>query len=286
MKRMMGMIENNYDLTTRIIASSNTTGVYRSMPKEYKSYLSRRLQNVLKQEMTRKLDEWYCAYYDKEDKEYQYLKQALPQPPATLLELGCGTGRITRRLVEDGYEVVAIDYNKDFISYARQTIPQASFVKGNIKHIKNLVSGRYDAIISTWTGLHHYSTETLRHLFSQLNHAMTDKGRFIILEAHHDTEFTDVLDKLMGSRNSLYEKSLRLRHALEEEFLIESDEVIPTKYSFPNIQKAIEAFAFELTFENTMKWNTARELIVREHFENKDALELGEGVRILTAKPR
>jgi SAM-dependent methyltransferase len=42
------------------------------------------------------------------DNEPDVVVAAAP-PPATLLELGCGVGRVTRPLVALGYEVTAVD---------------------------------------------------------------------------------------------------------------------------------------------------------------------------------
>jgi SAM-dependent methyltransferase len=40
-------------------------------------------------------------------------------PPATVLELGCGVGRITRQLVERGYAVTAVDESPEMLAHVR-----------------------------------------------------------------------------------------------------------------------------------------------------------------------
>jgi len=40
-------------------------------------------------------------------------------PPASLLELGCGTGRVTRQLVARGYSVVAVDESPEMLAHVR-----------------------------------------------------------------------------------------------------------------------------------------------------------------------
>jgi SAM-dependent methyltransferase len=44
--------------------------------------------------------------------------EAVP-PPATLLELGSGVGRVTRQLVRLGYEVVAVDESAEMLAHVR-----------------------------------------------------------------------------------------------------------------------------------------------------------------------
>jgi len=48
--------------------------------------------------------------------EPQIIAAAAP-PPATLLELGCGTGRVTKGLAEIGYEVTAVDESAAMLGF-------------------------------------------------------------------------------------------------------------------------------------------------------------------------
>jgi SAM-dependent methyltransferase len=49
-----------------------------------------------------------------------FIASAVP-PPASLLELGCGTGRVTRQLVARGYAVVAVDESPEMLEHVRDT---------------------------------------------------------------------------------------------------------------------------------------------------------------------
>src|SRR4029079_15696758 len=50
--------------------------------------------------------------------EGELVAAALP-PPASLLELGCGTGRVTQQLVARGYSVVAVDESQEMLAHVR-----------------------------------------------------------------------------------------------------------------------------------------------------------------------
>ena len=50
--------------------------------------------------------------------EGELVASAVP-PPAALLELGCGTGRVTRQLVARGYAVVAVDESPEMLAHVR-----------------------------------------------------------------------------------------------------------------------------------------------------------------------
>jgi SAM-dependent methyltransferase len=52
--------------------------------------------------------------------EGELVAAAVP-PPASLLELGSGVGRVTRQLVRLGYEVVAVDESPEMLEHVRDT---------------------------------------------------------------------------------------------------------------------------------------------------------------------
>lgn len=54
-----------------------------------------------------------------------------PKPGERILDVGCGTGQLTRALADRGVEVVGIDSSTDMIGQARQNFPRIRFVLGN-----------------------------------------------------------------------------------------------------------------------------------------------------------
>ena len=55
----------------------------------------------------------------------------IPEKSA-LLDLGCGAGGVSRRLVERGFAVVGVDINEQALSRARETAPGAKFYRRNV----------------------------------------------------------------------------------------------------------------------------------------------------------
>lgn len=51
-----------------------------------------------------------------------------PKPGERILDLGCGTGRLTEKIAESGAEVVGLDASPEMIGQARQNYPQLKFV--------------------------------------------------------------------------------------------------------------------------------------------------------------
>jgi SAM-dependent methyltransferase len=62
-------------------------------------------------------------------------------PPASLLELGCGAGRVTRQLVELGYSVVAVDESPAMLEHVRD----AETVCARIEELD--LGRRFDAVL-------------------------------------------------------------------------------------------------------------------------------------------
>jgi SAM-dependent methyltransferase len=72
--------------------------------------------------------------------EGELVAAAVP-PPASLLELGCGTGRVTRQLLARGYSVVAVDESPEMLAHVRG----AETVHARIEELD--LGRRFDAVL-------------------------------------------------------------------------------------------------------------------------------------------
>lgn len=74
---------------------------------------------------------------------------ALPAAPARVVDLGCGTGTLTRLLTDEGYRVDGIDFSPEMIRRARAKVPEADFAVGDAAepalepHAYDVVLGRH-----------------------------------------------------------------------------------------------------------------------------------------------
>ncbi|HEX5245577.1 MAG TPA: class I SAM-dependent methyltransferase [Gaiellaceae bacterium] len=69
------------------------------------------------------------------------LVAAAVQPPASILELGCGTGRMTRQLVARGFRVTAVDESAEMLEHVRE----AEIVCARIEGLD--LGRRFDAVL-------------------------------------------------------------------------------------------------------------------------------------------
>lgn len=89
------------------------------------------------------------AYYD------DLLLDAVPHGAETVLELGCGTGRLTRLLATRAGHVEAIDADGTMIAIARETPPPGNVAcRHSDVMTEPLEAGGFDAIVSS-AALHH-----------------------------------------------------------------------------------------------------------------------------------
>jgi ubiquinone/menaquinone biosynthesis C-methylase UbiE len=80
------------------------------------------------------------------------LETYLPPPPATVLDIGCGGGRTTSHLAQNGYRVTGIDLSKNLLHSAKQAAPQVAFLAMDAGHL-GLPEAAFDAVIFSHNGL-------------------------------------------------------------------------------------------------------------------------------------
>jgi len=70
----------------------------------------------------------------------------LPAAPGRIADLGCGTGTLSRLLVDEGYEVDGLDFSPAMIELARAKVPEARFTLGDASD-PGFDTGSYDAVL-------------------------------------------------------------------------------------------------------------------------------------------
>ena len=97
-----------------------------------------------------------------------WIKSQLPRPPARVLEVGCGDGRLARALKRSGYDVVAVD-------------PRAP--KGPIfrqSRIEDFDEARRFDVAVAGLALHH--VDSLAVVLNRISGLLRARGRIIVYE--------------------------------------------------------------------------------------------------------
>ncbi|MCF6464918.1 class I SAM-dependent methyltransferase [Clostridium sp. Cult2] len=100
---------------------------------------------------------------------------------ARILDIGFGTGILTKKLYDDGYEIYGIDFSQKMIEIAKEKMPLANlikydFSKGLPKEIKD---NSFDYIISTYA-MHHLKDEEKNGFIEKLENYLNKDGKIII----------------------------------------------------------------------------------------------------------
>jgi trans-aconitate methyltransferase len=97
-----------------------------------------------------------------------------PEPDECILDLGCGTGHLTRTIAESGTDVVGADASPEMVAEARAANPDCEFVRADATNLA--FDGEFDAVFSNaalhWIDDQDAAVESVRT-------ALRPGGRFV-----------------------------------------------------------------------------------------------------------
>jgi ubiquinone/menaquinone biosynthesis C-methylase UbiE len=96
-----------------------------------------------------------------------------------VLELGCGTGGLTRKLIKRGAEITAVDWSEPMLRRARRRAPAATFEPGEITAYTP--KGRYDRVLLAFV-LHELDLEARQRALELARDALTPDGAVAIVD--------------------------------------------------------------------------------------------------------
>jgi ubiquinone/menaquinone biosynthesis C-methylase UbiE len=71
----------------------------------------------------------------------------LGEPPATVLDAGCGTGRVAIELARRGFDTVGIDVEQSMLSSARAKAPDLEWILGDLSSAQ-LPDAHFDLVVA------------------------------------------------------------------------------------------------------------------------------------------
>jgi len=101
------------------------------------------------------------------------------QHKAKVLEMGVGTGEITKSLYDLGYEITGVDLSSKRIEIAKSKMKNATFILADFSSALNEISNKFDFIVFSYS-IHHLSYNDQIELLINLNNYLNEDGVIII----------------------------------------------------------------------------------------------------------
>ncbi|WP_099855269.1 class I SAM-dependent methyltransferase [Micromonospora zamorensis] len=104
-----------------------------------------------------------------------------------ILELGCGTGRLTFPLLQQGHQVVALDLSPDMLGVLRCRLTEPA-IEGYADRLEVVqadmadldLGRRFELIVAPACGVWENDAEQRARLFTAVRHHLTDGGHFVL----------------------------------------------------------------------------------------------------------
>lgn len=113
-----------------------------------------------------------------------FYKRWLPtNKEACILELCCGTGRLTLPIAQAGYDIVGVDYTATMLEQARAKASESGlaieFIEADIRVLD--LPKKYDLIFIPFNSIHHlYKNEDLFTAFKVVRNHLKEGGLFLL----------------------------------------------------------------------------------------------------------
>lgn len=128
----------------------------------------------------------FVAYGDVLNEVYRLIRQTNCR--GSILDIGCGTGVLTKKLYDAGYLVTGVDFSNKMIQTAREKMPHAELFQSDFSEgLPQEISGmKFDFIISTYA-MHHLDDKQKVVMISQMLAALNSGGRIIFGDVMTET---------------------------------------------------------------------------------------------------
>ena len=114
----------------------------------------------------------------------KFYKKWLPKKKETrILELCCGTGRLTLPIAKDGYKISGVDITSSMLDQANAKALEAGltidFIKADIRTLD--LPKKYDLIFIPFNSIHHlYQNDDLFQVFNVVKSHLKENGLFLL----------------------------------------------------------------------------------------------------------
>ncbi|MHB9293575.1 class I SAM-dependent methyltransferase [Hollandina sp. SP2] len=132
------------------------------------------------------------------NQQYQhYLLKHIPKSCNAILDVGCGTGELTKKLVSYSKEIIGIDISENMIHEAknRNDDKKITYLKTSVEKYFEDTDKEFDVIISI-AALHHMDEEKI---IQKMKNKLTEHGKILILDLVKTKTISDWLLSILAA---------------------------------------------------------------------------------------
>jgi len=143
--------------------------------------LFNKLKKESEGELYNKLAPLYDFIYDKHycyDNQKELIDTVATKDTKVLLEGACGTGRLTKRLIDDYDTVISVDFSEGMISQAREKVPKGNYIQSDLEYID--VQKNIDLYSILGTSIIHMTDENkFKNVVLNAYNHLNENGKFV-----------------------------------------------------------------------------------------------------------
>jgi len=191
----------------------------------------------------------------------------------SILELGCGTGRITFALAERVQELTAIDIDEKAILNAQQKNVHDNVVF-RVEDLEDFDLGRkYDLILSVGVG--YMYLRDLPNAVKNISQHLEDNGTALLICGSPDSEYQRIVDLLVEDNVRTVSFYNKFEEILSDH-LVFSKKTIKGQLSFSDFEEVLRSFQKHLKGEYATDMNSHHEEVLKEFFQRKGRFVVGD----------
>ncbi|MGN8645570.1 class I SAM-dependent DNA methyltransferase [Gracilibacillus sp. HCP3S3_G5_1] len=110
--------------------------------------------------------------------EWQFFVEHFCEKRSKMLDLGCGTGRLSNQFAKAGFSVTGVDLSEDMLAFAQANTTGVQFIQQDIRELQGLTG--FDIVVSLCDVINYINSKAdLEKVFINVRESLVKDGLFI-----------------------------------------------------------------------------------------------------------